>query len=271
MTSFRIYQHPETGELQFLRWNPTTYRWDSDPDRMAAWRTGNLRLYAAADDEWITSDGQIWLALTPDDPVGRVYARGIPPDSVPTVDDPDSAVLLETISRDIEEERLRHHHPLLEHQIPSLIRRQSFFGSLFAPPPLPLPLPLSLPMVRPLSLPMVRPLSLSSEPSLLDMAVLASLQHPQPSQASQASQPQPQASQASQQQQSQQPLPSHVASLVIRNAVSSNAICPITMEPIHPDTAAVTNCGHVFQRAALQEWLRSNDTCPECRHSGCCV
>jgi len=266
MTSFRIYQHPETGELQFLRWNPTTYRWDADPDRMAAWRTGNLRLYAAADDGWITSDGQIWLPLSPDDPVGRVYARGIPPDSVPTVDDPDSAILLETLSRDIEEERLRHHHPLLEHQIPSLIRRRSFFGSLFAPPPS-LPLTLSLPMVRPLSLPLSRPLlSLSSEPSLLDMAVLASLQQPQP-QASQASQPShPQA-----QQQQQTPLPSHVASLVIRNAVSSNAICPITMEPIHPDTAAVTNCGHVFQRAALQEWLRSNDTCPECRHSGCCV
>jgi len=259
MTSFRIYQHPETGELQFLRWNHTTSRWDADPDRMAAWRTGNLRLYAATENGWITSDGQIWFALTPDDAVGRVYARGIPPDSVPTVDDTDSAVLLETLSRDIEEERLYHHHPLLEQQIPSLIRRPTFFGDLVIPPPLPLPLPLTLPMIRPLSLPLTRPLSLSSEPSLLDMAVLASLQQP------------PQQQQQQSQQQSQQmdvaPLPAHVASLVIREAVASNAICPITMEPIQTDSAPVTTCGHVFQRAALQEWLRTNATCPECRQA----
>lgn len=64
-----------------------------------------------------------------------------------------------------------------------------------------------------------------------------------------------------------QSLPPHVAALVIRDAVASGNLCPITMEPLHPETATVTPCGHVFQAAALHRWLRTNSTCPECREA----
>jgi len=64
-----------------------------------------------------------------------------------------------------------------------------------------------------------------------------------------------------------QSLPPHVAALVIRDAVASGNLCPITMESLHPETATVTPCGHVFQAAALHRWLRTNSTCPECREA----
>lgn len=60
-------------------------------------------------------------------------------------------------------------------------------------------------------------------------------------------------------------MPKHVADLVLRDAESRGATCPITMEPIKAADAAATSCGHVFQRAAIAEWLRAHTTCPECR------
>lgn len=62
-------------------------------------------------------------------------------------------------------------------------------------------------------------------------------------------------------------LPKHVADLVIRDAETRGATCPITMEPITAVSATVTSCGHVFQTAALTHWLTSNTTCPECRRN----
>ena len=64
------------------------------------------------------------------------------------------------------------------------------------------------------------------------------------------------------------PLPqlsSHVAATIIAHAISTGAVCPITMEPIQKETATTTPCGHVFNTAALRRWLRTHDTCPECR------
>ena len=61
------------------------------------------------------------------------------------------------------------------------------------------------------------------------------------------------------------PLPPHVSTAIIAHAVATGATCPITMEPIAAATAATTRCGHVFSAAALNEWLRTHDTCPECR------
>jgi len=66
-----------------------------------------------------------------------------------------------------------------------------------------------------------------------------------------------------------QPLPQHVAALVIRSAIESGAQCPITMESIAESNAAVTSCGHVFNRRALDRWLETNTTCPECRQICC--
>lgn len=59
-------------------------------------------------------------------------------------------------------------------------------------------------------------------------------------------------------------LPPHVVSLLIKEAIGTP--CPITMEPITKDTAAVTACGHVFDREGLQNWYATgHNTCPQCR------
>jgi len=65
--------------------------------------------------------------------------------------------------------------------------------------------------------------------------------------------------------QSLQPLPKFVADALIRDAVAANANCPITMEPITTDTAAVTSCFHVFDANAIAIWLADHRTCPTCK------
>ena len=60
-----------------------------------------------------------------------------------------------------------------------------------------------------------------------------------------------------------QPLPPHVAAILIEHAVATGSTCPITMEPLQADTATITPCGHIFTTTALRSWKRH--TCPECR------
>jgi hypothetical protein len=59
--------------------------------------------------------------------------------------------------------------------------------------------------------------------------------------------------------------PQHLIGPVLAHAAATKALCPITMEPIQVGTATVTGCGHIFQTAALDQWLRSRRQCPECR------
>ena len=59
--------------------------------------------------------------------------------------------------------------------------------------------------------------------------------------------------------------PAHLIGPVLAHAAATKALCPITMEPIVAATATVTGCGHIFQTAALDQWLRSRRQCPECR------
>jgi hypothetical protein len=61
------------------------------------------------------------------------------------------------------------------------------------------------------------------------------------------------------------PLPRHIQTIVLERAESEGQTCPITLTPIKTATATVTSCGHIFQTAAIQEWLSENQTCPECR------
>jgi hypothetical protein len=61
------------------------------------------------------------------------------------------------------------------------------------------------------------------------------------------------------------PLPKHIQTVVLERAESEGHTCPITLTPIKSATATVTSCGHIFQTAAIQEWLSENQTCPECR------
>lgn len=60
--------------------------------------------------------------------------------------------------------------------------------------------------------------------------------------------------------------PKFVADALIRDAVSRTATCPITMESLKADTAAVTACFHIFDRDAIAAWLaRSNSCCAVCK------
>lgn len=64
------------------------------------------------------------------------------------------------------------------------------------------------------------------------------------------------------------PIPKFVADLLIADAVAKSATCPITMEPLKIDTAAVTTCFHIFDANAIASWLTSdagNGACAVCR------
>lgn len=64
-------------------------------------------------------------------------------------------------------------------------------------------------------------------------------------------------------------LPLFVTAALIADAVSRSLACPITLEPINPDTAAVTPCYHVFDADALSIWvaqqLDTDPACPVCK------
>jgi hypothetical protein len=62
-------------------------------------------------------------------------------------------------------------------------------------------------------------------------------------------------------------LPKFVADALVTAAVAAEATCPITMEPISPENAAVTSCFHVFEANAIAIWLTDRHTCPTCKQA----
>jgi hypothetical protein len=64
-----------------------------------------------------------------------------------------------------------------------------------------------------------------------------------------------------------QVVPKFVADALVTAAVAADAICPITMDPIRPENAAVTSCFHVFEANAIAIWLTTNHTCPTCKQA----
>lgn len=71
-------------------------------------------------------------------------------------------------------------------------------------------------------------------------------------------------------------IPSYVAKLLIADAVATNAVCPITLDPITA-TDSVTSCFHVFNADAIASWLATDEsrgTCPTCKQPcavTCCL
>lgn len=67
------------------------------------------------------------------------------------------------------------------------------------------------------------------------------------------------------------PLPLFVAAALVADARNRDLACPITLEPINPDTAAVTPCYHVFDADALSVWVSqhvaagTDPACPVCK------
>ena len=60
-------------------------------------------------------------------------------------------------------------------------------------------------------------------------------------------------------------IPKRIAWLVAEDAAKNEEKCPITMEAISPITASVTSCYHTFDTTAIQAWLTTHTTCPQCR------
>lgn len=57
-----------------------------------------------------------------------------------------------------------------------------------------------------------------------------------------------------------------IANLVINDAIQQELSCGITMNPFtHEMAACVAPCYHVFDKEAITTWLKTKDTCPECR------
>ena len=63
------------------------------------------------------------------------------------------------------------------------------------------------------------------------------------------------------------PFPKHLVSAVLAKAEADGHVCPITMDTIKASDAYITSCGHIFQQAAIRNWLQTHTTCPECRQS----
>ena len=61
------------------------------------------------------------------------------------------------------------------------------------------------------------------------------------------------------------PLPKRIAWLIAEDAEKNGDTCAITMDPINPTTAAVTTCFHCFDHEAIQTWMETHKTCPQCR------
>lgn len=63
------------------------------------------------------------------------------------------------------------------------------------------------------------------------------------------------------------PTKSHIVSLVLKAAVEEKRTCPITLEPITESSTCIAPCYHSFDSAAIDNWLETNTTCPECRET----
>jgi hypothetical protein len=58
-------------------------------------------------------------------------------------------------------------------------------------------------------------------------------------------------------------IPKFVTDALKRDAISTNYLCPITMEPL--SDAAITSCYHIFDRESIVRSLRTSRVCPMCR------
>ena len=62
-----------------------------------------------------------------------------------------------------------------------------------------------------------------------------------------------------------QQIPRHIFKVFVEAAIAKKETCPITMEEITMENVAMTPCGHLFDKTALQVSLRTRNTCPQCR------
>jgi SUMO ligase MMS21 Smc5/6 complex component len=53
---------------------------------------------------------------------------------------------------------------------------------------------------------------------------------------------------------------------LLQQARSGSESCPIAAQPYSEcSTLTVTSCFHIFDKASLERWTQTHDTCPVCR------
>lgn len=62
-----------------------------------------------------------------------------------------------------------------------------------------------------------------------------------------------------------------IIDLIINNEIAKKSVCPISIEEIVKEKAAITNCFHVFSKANIESWLRIKNFCPVCKKTNCFV
>ena len=61
-------------------------------------------------------------------------------------------------------------------------------------------------------------------------------------------------------------LPKHVLQALIRAAILDKKSCPISMTDFEDiQEFGITPCYHIFEKEAVERWISTHSTCPECR------
>ena len=228
----RTYMEPETGDLLFLEWSTHDDGWMPAKATMSAWQEGRLRIYYPTD-----TDQQMMITMP-----GAQRWPFLQPTEEPDVRGvmvrpwiPDGQAIEGVREQDIAAKD-RTYEVLTASSSASSAASASSTSEIerfeiHRIPTLVIPMTYDLIPVRRPPPPPLRP------PPAVPVDVKA--------------------------------FPRHLVAAVLANAAANNAICPITMDPITPDTATVTSCGHVFQTEAIRYWLTTNAICPECREPTC--
>ena len=62
-----------------------------------------------------------------------------------------------------------------------------------------------------------------------------------------------------------QKLPKRIYEIITHDFISKGEECSIAMEPVTHETIAITSCFHIFTKDAIQRWIQTESTCPQCR------
>lgn len=231
MMNPRSYMNPVTHQWVFLEYNTDYGRWFPHAATMRVWAQNQIRVYRPVDNPatLITMPDKLqWPAMSPSE-----YPY------IATADVPESWVSNSQINTALNEDEIDDYDRIISEPQPQLSPLTMLAGILLSmgPPSAHGPPPLIL--------------------SVLEHESIASLLQPQiANTVLPPVRPQSVAHSA---------LPPHVAAIMIEHAAATGATCPITMETLTAKSAAVTSCGHVFDRDALARWSADHGTCPECR------
>ncbi len=62
-------------------------------------------------------------------------------------------------------------------------------------------------------------------------------------------------------------MPKDMVKMIVENALQSEAVCPITFEPLTIHNACILSCFHLYDVECIRKWLVNNNNCPLCREN----